>query len=369
MGKMKTIKTSCPLCDEEINTLTPDGKDTGRFFICCPRCKRDVCLTLSRDNPRKQKGMSQSLVVVEEETGITGDRREDIHWIGERETGGKSVIFFRGKKKNKTLDLMDNGVDCSPLIMEMEGTDAGRNGNKIIFPKKKNPPGIYEDSFASEKKSKRGKPIRPEKREKTRNRSRQASMGLFFITFVLGILFFVSLPLYPSVETDTNENSAGANIDIMGRVFSGVNEGSVVSEAEVTIDELKRKTSTNPEGYFFFEDLPEGTYTVTARKKGLGSATSKSYGPIINLQLSSDSNSPNREITFSESREKSTNSYYAMTLIASFSSLAAVIALQLSKKFYPPMILGIIGIASIGFAIGSICALGGVVLFIYSKIE
>ena len=91
-------------------------------------------------------------------------------------------------------------------------------------------------------------------------------MGMSFIAFVLGILFFITLPLSPSLKTDSNENIGGAEIDIMGRVFSGEGDGSVVNDVDVTIGELNRKTKTNEEGYFFFENLPEGTYTVTARK-------------------------------------------------------------------------------------------------------
>jgi len=363
---MRTIKTVCPLCDEEINTVTPEGRETGRFFIKCPQCKKDVCLTLSKGDQGKAKGISESLVVVEEDANTVELKRKDIGRHSEKPIG-KNVLFFRRNKAGRKAVVMEEGVKCVPLTMEMKAGDEQRKSDKLTFHKKENPTN-NKRMIARKGDSRRGKPISSiDKREAARKGYRRASMGLFFVTFILGLLFFVTLPLQPTLMTDSIGNSGDGSVDIMGRVFSGEDDGSVVSGADVTIDELNRKTSTNKEGYFFFKNLPYGTYTFTARKKSVGSATATSSGTIINLQLSTDSNDMSHDNTISATEEDSFNSVYTMSILASFSSLAAVIAIQFSRKFYLTIVFGIIGIASIGFFIGSFCAMVGVVLFIYSK--
>lgn len=312
-------------------------------------------------------GTSESLVVVEEDTNNPDDKRKDFGRSRDKAQMGKNVFLFHPKKESRNAMVMDEDVKCVPLTMEIESGYERRKMGKVVFPKKEKPTEKYKEGFPKGNEKKRENFISSvEKRKAARKRYGRASKGLFFITFILGILLFVSLPLHPSTMADSNENPDGAKGDIMGRVFSGEGDGSVLGDVDVKIDELNRKTTTNPEGYFFFENLPHGAYTITARKQGFGSASVKSSSTIINLQLDSDSNLDN---SVSMSEGNNYNSSYAMTLLASFSSLAAVMAVQLSKKLYPAMILGIIGIASFGYMFGSICAILGVVLLICSKIE
>lgn len=80
--------------------------------------------------------------------------------------------------------------------------------------------------------------------------------------------------------------------DVAGFVIDG-SDTVALQAAEVTIVELNRKTAAERDGSFYFDDVPAGSYTITARYVGADSVTQTIEVPAegvlrINLRIGSE---------------------------------------------------------------------------------
>ena len=357
----------CPMCARSIQAVTPKDRKTGRFFIECPDCRRNISLSLEREKDDLDLNISQALVAVKEEKQLKGDRARSIG--KNRDAGPRGEIITRQRRIRtfRRVQPMSTPDENYAVVMELEdgpliGTDErdegmGRTGEN----------GAEYDIGNKEKGVKR-------RDEGSARRYRSLSASLFFLTFVLGIVYLFTTTVYSPVTVNPNENYTGEHVDIMGIVYGNDENSSGLDNAIVVIKESNHRANTNDFGYFFFEDIEEGTYTLTATKKGFGTqsktiiVSGKSAGSVINFQLGSEDTDETRGASsFDLFGDKQYNSYFSIVLFSSLCALAAGIFTLFSRRIYPAAILGLFGIASVGFIFGSICAFGGVIFHISSK--
>jgi len=385
----KRITANCPFCGTRINAITPKEKGTGRFLIECTDCRKEICITLSKDDAGGRVDDSKALTKIPDVDRVErgkGSKRDGARDAIPRTMKRKRVL--RRKPSLKKEIPMEVIPECIPLVMELE---AEKGPSRTEYP-----PPPDEDGRRSERKRSTDheeetgrEPLFFKKKESSgRGDAKTVSSGIpgagyrklsvymFIIAFILGLFSLVSIPMYTTDTVNPNENYSGKNVHIMGVVSSGDDDGSVLSDVAVVLKELNEQTSTNEEGYFFFEDVNEGVYTVSASKEGYTtrimriSVSGNSADSIINVQLNSGRGQEKIDLPVSyEKGREEYNSYFSVAVITSLCALAAGIFAHYSKMFYPTLILGVIAVASVGFVVGSICAVVGVLLFIYSKRE
>lgn len=385
----KRITTKCPFCSTKINAITPKEKGTGRFLIECTDCRKEICITLSRDAAAGKVDDSKALTKIEDMDGVgkgKGSKRDTSPDVAPRIIKRKRA--FRGKPSPKREIPMEVIPECIPLIMELE-TEKGVSDKVYPPPNDEDEHGLERKRFMDREEEAGKQPLFFKKKERSgggdvkKGSSRTSGTGyrklsvyLFIIAFILGLFSLISIPMYTTDTVNPNENYSGENVHIMGVVSSSDDDGSLLADATVVLRELNKKTETNEEGYFFFEDVKEGIYTVSASKEGYATQTiqisvsGNSADSVINLHLNSGKGHEKIDLPISNEKQGRTyNSYFSVVVITSFCALGAGIFAHFSKMFYPTAILGIVAVASVGYVVGAICAVVGVLLFIYSKRE
>ena len=384
----KRITANCPFCSTRINAITPKEKGTGRFLIECTDCRKEICITLSKDDARERVDDSKALTKIPDAGRVEkgkGSKRDGARDAAPRVMIRKRVLRRRPSSGEIPMEVIP---ECIPLIMELE---TEKHPSDTDYPPPPDEDGrVLERKRSTDHKEgtgretlffkKKGRSVGGGVDKKSRGTPgagyRKLSVYLFIIAFILGLFYLVSIPMYTTDTVNPNENYSGKNVHIMGVVSSGDDDGSVLSDVAVVLKELNEQTSTNEEGYFFFEDVNEGVYTVSASKEGYTtrimriSVSGNSADSIINVQLNSGRGQEKIDLPVSyEKGREEYNSYFSVAVITSLCALAAGIFAHYSKMFYPTLILGVIAVASVGFVVGSICAVVGVLLFIYSKRE
>ena len=358
----------CPLCNERIQAVTPWEKKTGRFFIECPECDRNICLSLEKEKITHEVGVSQALVTVKEEKRMESMRKGLEEKKRITELSRKRIPRQRRIKSFRKAPPMETAPERFAVVMELED-DSLECIEKVDEEEVMEKTGSYGDQVESKREKER-------KDERVVRRYKSLSASLFFMTFVLGIVSLFTMPLYSPVTVNPNENYNGEYVDIMGTVYDGNENGSVINNAIVVIKGSNRRTNTDDFGYFFFEDVEEGTYSITATKKGFGTETKvitvsgNSADSVVNFQL--DMNDRDGDETFSSPQkndDEEFNPYFSIVLFSSLCALAAGVFALFSNRLYPTVILGLFGIASVGYVIGSLCAFVGMIFHIFSKRE
>ena len=75
-------------------------------------------------------------------------------------------------------------------------------------------------------------------------------------------------PAVPTAVFAQGGAPAGPPIAIIGASVVNVEDGSVIQNAVVLIEELRRETKSGPDGTFMFDNVPPGSYHLSVRTAG-----------------------------------------------------------------------------------------------------
>lgn len=382
---MRKISTVCPFCDASIQAVTPKGAGSGRFLLSCSSCGKDICLTLDVREEAPDAEPSKALVKMRD----VDARGKSPGTIPKRRRRKRKRVYRSSGTPGPGVIPMEVTPECAPLVMELEekleeveaAEPRGRKRPGRAIPP---PPDVGSDTSGEGKAGKRSSSSREGdsgfeglKRTLSENR-RKADAGaaaLFFLTFLMGVLYLLSVPMYTDVTLES-DSGRGGYVNIMGVVYIADENETALEGADISIEGKGLTATTGQGGHYFFSSVPEGTYTLVARKDGYRTNTARvtfsgnEADSIVNFQLT-----PGRggDITKQDDTMESIQSFNSLFIIvtaASVSALTAGILTLYSKRFYPALVLGLVGIASLGYVfIGSILSFAGVLLFIYSRRE
>ncbi|UCH89546.1 MAG: carboxypeptidase-like regulatory domain-containing protein [Thermoplasmata archaeon] len=194
--------------------------------------------------------------------------------------------------------------------------------------------------------------------------------AVFGLITTAGLLYFSTIDLEEALASDSSEGASGI---IDGTVVYAKND-SAVPGVLVELEDEDKNTTTNIDGYFIFEDLSEGEYTLIFSKEGYKTVYYTTY-LLASEELTIDIELEEGEGEDEEEDDIIPLSAYSdvcrsCSVLILFFSIFAIIGAYYSfvrKNYWLAKMGAVFGIFAVGFVIGAILALVALILLLMSK--
>ncbi len=200
------------------------------------------------------------------------------------------------------------------------------------------------------------------------------ALGLFLITFIIGSIYLMTSSLYSESPNLPGDAEICETVDISGTVHSTLNGEVVVPQATVEVIGTDINVKTNSEGFYHIEELPKNRYDIKVSKDGYGYHSKRVNIPsegstiILDFQLGNGNRKDDVRVDSNEQNDENELNKAAILVIFGCACAAAtVIIIRFTNLFYLPFLTGILSMLSFGFFFGSLCAVIGSIMLVYSK--